>query len=322
MKEIKSLKTPKWFQRIQYVVDPISYWETAFQSYPEVFWAQGIDFGSPVMMFYTPQAAQQINENRNRHLETTSFTSELRAIFGNNSLFTMEGARHQSMRKLLMPSFSGKQISFYGQLICDVAANVIYQLPTNKPFSAIEAAQNISMQVSLKILFGLYEGEQYQKIKHLMSSLLNLFASNIIGIPLFFRFLQRDLGPVSPWNKFLRLRQQFEQLLYTEITERCAHPKPERKDVLSLLMSANSEKGYSLLNNAEVLDQLLSLLFAGHEATASSIAWSWYWVYRNPKIKARLLEEVNSLGNAPDPISIFHLPYLTAVCNDNTPDNF
>ena len=113
MKQVEGLRLPTWLQKIHYVTNPVSYWESACQTYPDAFWAKGIDFGSPLMVFYTPEAAQQIIENRHGHLTTTSFDSELRAIFGDSSFFTLEGVRHQSVRKLLIPALHLKPKRVY-----------------------------------------------------------------------------------------------------------------------------------------------------------------------------------------------------------------
>lgn len=171
------------------------------------------------------------------------------------------------------------------------------------------------MQVMIKLLFGSYQQQRYQQIKHLMLEMVGLFASNIVGIPLFFRFLQQDFGSFSPWGKFLKQRQQMQTLVYAEIAQRRAHPDPNREDFLSLLISATDEQG-NPLSDEELLGQVLSLLFTGNESTAASIAWSWYRVYGNAEIKAKLLAELNSLGHSPDPLEIIRLPYLSAVCNE------
>ncbi|NEO15820.1 MULTISPECIES: cytochrome P450 [unclassified Moorena] len=315
MTQVESLKTPVWMQRMEYIANPVGYWERAYRAYPDAFWAKGIDFGRPLVVFYTPKAAQEIIENRSRHLTTTAFDSELKAIFGDSSFFTLEGMPHLHARKLLIPMLHGKHIQAYGQLICNLVNDVMQTIPAYQPFSVWETAQDISMQVMIKLLFGSYHQERYQQIKRLMVEMVNLFASNIIGIPLFFRFLQRDLGSISPWGKFLKQRQQMKALVYGEIAERRAHRDPKREDLLTLLMSATDEQG-NALSDEELLGQVLSLLFTGNESTAASIAWSWYRVYCDPEIKARLLAELNSLGNSPDPLDIIRLPYLSAVCNE------
>lgn len=315
MKQVESLKIPVWMQRIEYITNPVGYWKRAYRAYPDGFWAKGIDFGRPLVVFHTSEAAQQIIENRDRHLTTTAFDSELKAIFGDSSFFTLEGISHQQTRKLLIPKLHGKCIHSYGQLICDLVNDVMESIPLSKPFVVWETAQEISMQVMIKLLFGSYQEERYQQIKRLMVEMISLFSSNIFGIPFFFQFLQRDFGSLSPWGKFLQQRQQMKALVYGEIAERRAHCDPEREDLLTLLISATDEEG-NTLSDEELLGQVLSLLFTGNESTAASIAWSWYRVYGDAEIKAKLLTELNSLGNSPDPLDIIRLPYLSAVCNE------
>lgn len=315
MKQVEGLKSPTWLQKIQYVTNPVGYWQSAYQSNPDAFYAQGIDFGSPLLVFYTPEAARQIIENRKGHLTTTSFTSELRAIFGDTSFFTLEGSQHQQMRRLLMPMLHGKHLHHYGEIICNLTDQVFESIPIARPFVAFEVAQDISMQIMIQLLFGTYQQERYERIKALMIAMVSLFASNIGGIPLFFRFLQKDLGLASPWRNFVEQRQQIETLIYAEIEERRAHPEPDRKDILTLLMSVQDEQG-KFLTHEELLGQVLSLLFTGNESTAASMAWSWYRVYRDREIQTQLLEEIRSLGDKPDPLSLFRLPYLSAVCNE------
>ncbi|MEA5498923.1 cytochrome P450 [Limnoraphis robusta Tam1] len=315
MTQVESLKIPIWMQRIEYITNPVSYWERAYRTYSDGFWAKGIDFGRPLVVFYTPEAAQQIIENRHGHLTTTAFDSELKAIFGDSSFFTLEGMRHQQVRKLLIPKLHGKCIHSYGQLICDLVNDVMQAVPAHQPFLVWETAQEISMQVMIKLLFGSYQQERYQQIKRLMVEMIGLFASNIVGIPLFFRFLQQDFGSFSPWGNFLKERQQMQELIYSEIAERRSHPDLEKPDILTLLMSATDEQGNSLTDE-ELLGQVLSLLFTGNESTAASIAWSWYRVYGDAEIQARLWSELNSLGNSPDPLDLLRLPYLSAVCNE------
>ena len=269
MKQVESLKTPAWWQRIELILAPIGYWERAFESHPEAFWAKGVDWGSPLMMFYTPQAAQQIIENRDKHLGIVSFPGELTAIFGNNSVVTSEGDRHQILRKILMPPLHGKQVRYYGQLICDVTNQVMQKLPNNKPFLAWEVAQDITLQVLIEILFGSAQKERYQHLKNLIVSLLNLFAAKTAGFPLL-RFFPKVLGKRNFGQKFLQTRQQIEQLIYAEIAERRTRVEPDKTDMLSLLMLFRDEQGQPL-TDVEILDNLLLLLSTGNESTTAAI---------------------------------------------------
>lgn len=315
MQQVEALKSPVWWQRLQYITNPVGYWENAYQAQSDAFWAKGIDFGKPLLVFYTPEAAQQIIENRDGYLTTTAFDSELKAIFGDSSFFTLEGMRHQQMRKLLIPKLHGKHIHTYGQIICDLVDDAIQAIPSHQPFSVLEVSQEIALQVMISLVFGTYQGKCYQQIKHIMFEMVNLFASNVAGIPLFFRFLQLDLGSISPWGRFLKQRQHMKVLIEGEIAERRNHPDQDREDLLTLLMSATDEQDNTPTDD-ELIGQVLSLLFTGYESTAASIAWSWYRVHCDTAIKTKLLAELDGLGASPDVLDIVRLPYLSAVCNE------
>lgn len=175
--------------------------------------------------------------------------------------------------------------------------------------------QDISLQVILEAVFGLYEGERCQQLKQIITRMSEIFRSPLTSAFLFFPLLQLDLGAWSPWGNFVRQRQQIDELLYAEIRERREQPDPDRTDILSLLLLARDEEG-KLMTDQELRDELMSLMFAGSETTATAMSWTLYWVHRLPEVREKLLKELETLGDSPDPMTIFRLPYLTAVCNE------
>ncbi|RUT03372.1 hypothetical protein DSM106972_050110 [Dulcicalothrix desertica PCC 7102] len=113
----------------------------------------------------------------------------------------------------------------------------------------------------------------------------------------------------------MRQRQEIDDLLYAEISERrSSKQSSESVDIFSLLMQARDENG-DPMTDEELRDELLTLLFVGHETTATAMAWGLYWSHHLPEVQNKLLQEINSLGN-PDPMDIFRLPYLSAFCNE------
>ena len=210
-----------------------------------------------------------------------------------------------------MPSFHRERMQAYAQLISDITEKVFDNLPTNTSFLARAATQEISMQVILQAVFGLYEGERTQKLKELMGLMSELFRSPFSSSFLFFPFLQKDLGAWSPWGNFVRQRSAIDELIYAEIAERRSNPNPESIDILSLLMEARDEDG-NALTDKELRDELMALLFAGHETTATAMAWGLYWSHYLPDVREKLLQELDSL----DLMSITKLPYLSAFCNE------
>jgi cytochrome P450 len=192
---------------------------------------------------------------------------------------------------------------------------VFGQLPINQIFTAREVTQEISLQVILQTVFGVYDGERSQQLKKQLKVMADLFRSPLTSSFLFFPLLQKDLGAWSPWGKFLRDRQTLDQQIYAEIAERREESPSSRADILSLLMSTQDEMG-NPMSDVELRDELMTLLFAGYETTATSLAWALYWIHQNPEIRDKLILELESLGDNPDSMSIFKLPYLTAVCNE------
>jgi cytochrome P450 len=148
-----------------------------------------------------------------------------------------------------------------------------------------------------------------------MSQMTELFNSPFTSAALFFPALQKDLGAWSPWGNFVRQKQQIDELIYAEIAERQANPDLSRTDILTMLLSASDEDGKGM-TDVEVHDELLALLLAGHETTATAMSWALYWIHSLPDVKEKLLQELKSITDPTDWMSIFRLPYLTAVCNE------
>ncbi|QIR39778.1 cytochrome P450 [Tolypothrix sp. PCC 7910] len=311
------LTTPSLFQQIQWVADPVGYMETAAQQYPDIFTGRIVGFGDTVVFLNHPQAIQELLTNdKKKFTAPGKFNSIGKPIFGNSSIAMLEGDSHKRRRQLLMPPFHGERMRSYGELICNLSTQVFSQLPIQQTFSTCVAMQDIALQVILKAIFGFYEGERYQKIKHLLASLLDVFQSPLTSSFLMFPVLQKDLGAWSIWGNFLRLRQQIDELLYTEIAERRQQFDPNRVDILSLMMSAVDADGQTLTDE-ELRNELITLMFASYETTAISMAWAFYWIHYKPEVREKLLKELDTLGDSPDPMSIFRLPYLTAVCHES-----
>lgn len=310
------LKTPTLLQRIQWVTHPVGYMESAAQHYPDLFFSRVVGSSDSLIFVHHPQALQEILTNDRKKFGSPGEDNKiLLPLIGEYSVIMLDGERHRRQRQLMMPSFHGDRMRTYGDIIRNLTEKVYSQLPHQKPFSVRTAMQEISLQVMLQAVFGLSEGKRYQQLKYQLGLMTDMFQSPLTSGLLFFRFLQKDLGAWSPWGRFVRLRQQIDDILYTEIAERRAQPEPNRIDILSLLMSARDEQGNSMTDQ-ELRDELMTLLLAGNETTASAMAWGLYWIHRLSKVREKLLQELDTLGDSPDPMNIVKLPYLTAVCNE------
>jgi cytochrome P450 len=239
----------------------------------------------------------------------------LQSTLGANSLILMDGNRHQNQRRLLTPPFHGERMRAYGQLICDITQQVMSQWTLAQPFLVRSCMQDISLQVILRAVFGLNEGARFQQLKQLLRSMMNLFSSPWSSSFQFIRALQRDLGSWSVWGRFLRLRQQADDLIYAEIRQRRDDPSLFGEDILSLMMAARDETGQPMTDE-ELRDELMTLLVAGHETTATALSWALYWIHYLPEVHEKLMAELDALGSHPEPTAIARLPYLNAVCQE------
>ncbi|MEH2348151.1 MAG: cytochrome P450 [Nostoc sp.] len=310
------LKSPSLVQKLHWVSDPIGYMENAAQQYPDIFTGEIVGFGDTVVFVNQPQAIQEILTNdRKKFTAVGELNGILKPLLGDYSVLMLEGDRHKRQRQLVTPSFHGERMQAYGQLICNASEKIFSQLPLNKPFFARDLTKEISLQVILQAIFGFYEGEKIQKLRQLLPSFLQLFESPLTSSLFLFSFLQQDLGVWSPWGKFLRIREKIDQFLYTEIVECKQQRDPKRTDILSLLISCRDEAGQPMTDQ-ELRDQLITLILAGYDTTATAMAWGLYWIHKKPLVREKLLQELDTLGDSPDPISISRLPYLTAICNE------
>ncbi len=316
MKLPHGLHSPAPVQMMQWIANPFAFMEVRNQRCGDIFSAPlGKNFG-PVVFVSNPQALQEILTSDTKQFDAPGDVNEIFSpLVGDRGVFMLSGDRHRRERQLLMPPFHGERMRAYGQLISDITEQVIDQWTIGKPFSVRAFMQRISLRVILRAVFGLEEGGRYQQLEQLLNSMLEGFNFPLTASLLYFPFLQRDLGPLSPWATFMRQQQQIDRLLYAEIQKRREQPDPSRTDILSLLMSARDEAGAGM-TDVELRDELMTLLVAGHETTATALTWALYWIHKLPSVRDKLLQELDSLGDQPDPSAIFRLPYLNAVCSE------
>jgi cytochrome P450 family 110 len=317
-----AFKKPSWMQQIQWVVDPIGYMATGAGLYPDIFKGEVVGFGESLVFVNQPQAIQEILQrdipigNRTPAYSAPGALNRiLMPILGDASVIMLEGDRHRKRRQLVMPPFHGERMRAYGQLIRELTTKAFDAIPLNQTFEARTVTQEISLNIILKAVFGLSEGDRFQQFKSLMTAVADLFQSPLTSSFLFYPVLQKDLGAWSPWGRFLRDRQRLDDLIYSEIAGRRSDATGDRIDILSLLLSARDEAGEPM-SDRELRDELMALLFAGHETTATAMAWALYWVHSQPEVRTQLRQELATLGDNPDAMEVFRLPYLTAVCNE------
>ncbi len=314
MKLTNEPSTPRLLRMLKLIARPLDYLETYSQRYGDPFRVGGKT--SPGLVYFShPKAIQEIFTADPELFEIGKANRGLRFLLGDYSLILMDGERHQRQRRLLTPPFHGDRMRAYGELIGDITKQVTQQWKIGESFKVRTFMQEITLRVILQAVFGLHEGPRYQQLRQLISSMLDSISSPLSSSLFFFRVLQQDWGRFSPWGRYLRQKQQVKQLIYEEIRERREKGDFSGNDILTLMMSARDEAGQPMTDE-ELHDELMTLLVAGHETTASALTWALYWVHYLPEVHDKLLHELNSLGEDAHPSEIAKLPYLTAVCQE------
>jgi cytochrome P450 len=306
--------TPKLLQSLAWINQPLDYLDRCAKEYGDIFTLRMFGF-APLVFISHPQAIQQIFNTDPKNFDIGRSNELIRDLLGNNSIILLEGDRHKRERKLLMPPFHGEKVKSYAQLICQITERVASQWQVNKPFIARNAMQEITLEVILNTVFGISQGDRYQQLKPLLEEFLDITASPLRASMIFLKFLRLDWGTWTPWGQLVNCKKQIEQLLQAEIEERRASSQAPESNILSLMLSARDENGEPMTDE-ELRDEMLTLLVAGHETTATALAWAFYWLHKFPQVRVKLLAELDSLGENPDPLTISRLPYLTAVCQE------
>lgn len=207
-------------------------------------------------------------------------------VTGPSSILLLDGERHMRMRKLMLPPFHGEAIAHYAELIEQITNREVDGWRPGDTVRTRTVAQTITMEVIIRAVFGITDGTRIAELKHVLP---RLSSPNP-----FLLLVQKDLGPRSPWGRFVRRRDRVDEMLYDEIEHRRHDSDREaREDILTLLLSARDEHGDSLTDR-ELRDELITLLLAGHETTATSIGWTFERLLRTPPALARLTAEVEA----------------------------
>lgn len=231
-------------------------------------------------------------------------------LLGPGSLIMIDGEAHRRERRLLAPAFHGERIRGYGETMRAATVAQVAGWQAGQTVDLLEFGQQVTLRVIVRAIFGVADETRGARFAAATAKLLHGYSAKLV-MPAYRNTVGR-LGAVSR----LRARlAEFDALLTTEIEQRRASGVEGREDILSLLLSARYEDG-SGLSDGELLDELRTMVVAGHETTATTLAWALYHLHREPDLAARLAGELAPLGDHPDPADLAAQPYLGAVCQE------
>jgi cytochrome P450 len=213
-------------------------------------------------------------------------------VIGPGSTFSLNGAPHLSRRKLLVPPLHGRRMQVYEQIIEEEVLRELSTWPVATPFATLPSMMRITLNAILRAVFGA-EGPELAALRELLPPAV-LLASRLTVLP---AALRRDLGPWSPWGRLERMRRDCDELIGALIRRaRTAPDLDQRTDVLAMLVAAKDDTGQPLADD-HLIDELQTLLAAGHETTATTLAWTVERLRRHPGLVSRLVEEVDAGGS-------------------------
>ncbi len=215
----------------------------------------------------------------------------LSRLLGPGSVFALDGVEHRVRRKLLTPPFHGKSIKAYEQIVVEETLREVESWPQGTEFATLEPMMRITLNIILRAIFGA-DGAELERLRELIPKWVTL-GSRLAVLP----SPKRELA-WTPWGRLVAYRREYETLVDTLISRAQSDPNFEdRTDVLSLFLRSSYEDG-SAMTRGEIGDELLTLLAAGHETTASTLAWAFERISRHPAVLSRLVAEADTDDNA------------------------
>lgn len=257
------IQTWHWIQA------PYKFLADCAASYGEIFKIRLAGFGTAAVVS-NPDTIKEVFASSPDALLGGKSNAVLRPFVGDNSLLVLDGREHHRQRKLLMPSFHGERMEAYGQTMLDLADSAIDAWPMHQVFKLHPEMQAVTLRVILRTIFGVAAGDRLQRMYALAREGVEVASNPLLLFPLF----QRDLGAWSPWGRFIRMSNQLDQMLREEIDERNrSGSSAERSDILSMLLQVRDEDGQPM-SFQELRDELVTMLVAGHETTATALGWT------------------------------------------------
>lgn len=240
----------------------------------------------PMVVISDPTHIRQLFKTAPDIADTTD--ANLGRVMGPNSMFALSGDRHRAQRKLLTPSFNGRRLAAYEAIIEREATDEFASWPQDQTFATMPSMMRITLNVILRAVFGA-EGQELQRLREILPPGIKL-GSKLALIPV----PQWDWGRWSPWGRFFRYRRDYDAIVDRLIDKAQSDPGlAARDDVLALMLQSRYEDG-SPMTRAEIADELITMLAAGHETTATTLAWAVERLQRHPQLLDRLVADLDA----------------------------
>jgi cytochrome P450 len=272
----------------RFLLRPTSFLEACERRYGEYFTLRLSEERTQVVTS-DPAAVKTVFTGNPDQLLAGKNNEILRPLLGDRSVLLLDRAEHLRQRRLMLPPFHGERMKAYAQTMREVAERQVATWPRGTAFPVAPSMQAVTLEIILRTVFGLTDEARIERVgtplRRLLDAAANqtrLFALQVTS--------SKNPRPRSPWGRFKALVAAADRVIYEELHERRAQPGEAEDDILSMLLDARDEQGRPL-TDAELRDELMTLLLAGHETTATALSWTLERVVRHPEVLERLRTE-------------------------------
>jgi cytochrome P450 family 110 len=323
-------------QTFRYMSDPFTLLDSCAARYGDAFTLRFFR-QPPVVSFNNPDVIKEIFAESPEVLRAGEANAQLEFAVGNGSVLLLDGKRHERERRLLMPPFHGERMATYLDQILAITDRVLGKIAIGETFSFHRAMQTLTLEVILECIFGITPGPRQDRLRELLQAFVDQALKPYVGVlgtifpgtPLR-QFLVHRIAPIAdrlssapsllqavPAAALARCVRDLDIVLYEDIAERRAEGAEGKTDVMSMLIAARDEHGHGL-SDAELRDEMITLLLAGHETTATTLAFTVGTLLTEPTILGRVQEELGRVvGSAPlSAERLRELKYLEATIKE------
>jgi cytochrome P450 len=276
-------KLPALLQTLGFILVPVQFIDAMRRRYGDIV-TFSTSFDSGFVMVFDPETVKQVFRAPPDRLRAGEANALLGTILGQRSLLLLDGAEHLRQRKLMLPPFHGRRMRAYERVMREAADREIDGWPIGEPFAVMPSMQALTLDVITRAVFGVEEGERLTELKRRLRAMI-MPVSRRLGVLILAFSGRRQRGRFA---EFARRRAAADELNFDEIARRRdATDLDQREDVFSLLVQARDEDGRPLTDQ-ELRDELVTLLVAGHETTATGLAWAFDLLAHHPQVLERL----------------------------------
>lgn len=283
---------PKGLTAARFLLRGPRFLESCHRRYGDNFTIR-LNTGRTVVITCDPAIVKEVFTGSPDDLHAGAGNIVLKPLLGSRSVLLLDGAEHLRQRRLMLPPFHGERMRAYGEAMTEIAERHVAQWPVGQEFAVHPTMQAITLEIILRTVFGVDDHARIAQLGAPLKRLLNSTDHPLRLLSLQFTSSEKG-GPRSPWGRIRALMAPADAIIYEEIAKHRAEVEAEgyeqRSDILSLLLSARDEDG-NALTDRELRDELMTLLVAGHETTATALAWTLERLVRHPDVLARLRAE-------------------------------